>query len=132
VQPTGATREGDGRGRHTTTSRSLHRLPGGACLIDTPGVRTLRPDGDESLLAASFDDVARLAPQCRFRNCSHRSEPGCAVREAVDADRLDNFHKLQRELRRDTMNALERKRQLGEWKARGRAGMANLCAKRGE
>lgn len=132
VQATGATRDGDGRGRHTTTSRSLHRLPGGACVIDTPGVRTLRPDADATTLAASFDDVARLAPACRFRNCRHQGEPGCAVEQGVEPDRLNNFHKLQREMRRDTMNALERKRLLGEWKARCRAGMANLRAKRGE
>jgi ribosome biogenesis GTPase len=132
VQDTGAARESDGRGRHTTTVRSLHRLPGDACLIDTPGVRTLRPDGDEQTLAASFDDVARLAPQCRFRDCRHDGEPGCAVRGAVDDDRLRNFHKLQRELRRDGMDALERQRQRGEWKARGRAGQIHLRAKRGE
>jgi ribosome biogenesis GTPase len=132
VQATGAVRDGDSRGRHTTTSRSLHRLPSGACLIDTPGVRTLRPDGDEATLAASFGDIARLAPQCRFRDCHHDGEPGCAVREAVPADRIHNFHKLQREMRRDTMNALERREQLAQWKARGRQGSANLKAKRGE
>ncbi len=132
AQDTGPTREGDGRGRHTTTSRSLHRLPGGACLIDTPGVRALRPDSDEASLAASFDDIARLAPRCRFRDCRHQDEPGCAVREGVDEDRLRNFHKLQREMRRDTMNVLERRELLSEWKARGRAGMANYRAKRGE
>jgi ribosome biogenesis GTPase len=132
VQPTGAARKGDGRGRHTTTARSLHRLPGDACLIDTPGVRALRPDGDEDALAASFDDVTRLALQCRFRDCRHGDEPGCAVRGSVDDDRLRNFHKLQRELRRDTMSALERQRERSAWKARGRLGQANLRAKRGE
>jgi ribosome biogenesis GTPase len=129
---TGATREGDGRGRHTTTARSLHRLPGGACLVETPGVRTLRPDADEAWLAASFDDIARLAPQCRFRDCRHETEPGCAVRAVVEPDRIDNFHKLQRELRRDTMTALERRRLLGEWKQRGMVGRLQLRHKRGE
>lgn len=132
VQSTGATREGDGRGRHTTTSRSLLQLPGGACLIDTPGVRTLRPDADEATLAASFDDIARLAPHCRFRDCRHEGEPGCAVREGVDGDRIANFHKLQREMRRDTLNALERKQMQALWKARGREGRMRLRAKRGE
>jgi ribosome biogenesis GTPase / thiamine phosphate phosphatase len=132
VQSTSPTREGDGRGRHTTTSRSLHQLPGGACLIDTPGVRTLRPDADEATLAASFDDIAQLALQCRFRNCRHQGEPGCAVREGVDGDRVDNFHKLQREMRRDTLNALERKQLQALWKARGREGRMRLRAKRGE
>lgn len=132
VQATQATRERDGRGQHTTTARSLHRLPGGACLIDTPGVRTLRPDADEASLAASFDDIARLAPQCRFRDCRHQGEPGCAVRAEVDEDRLRNFHKLQRELRRDSMNALDRQRQLSEWKQRGMIGRLQLRNKRGE
>jgi ribosome biogenesis GTPase len=132
VQDTGAVREGDSRGRHTTTARTLLQLPGGACLIDTPGVRTLRPDADEATLAASFGDIARLSLQCRFRDCQHQDEPGCAVREGVGGDRLRNFHKLQRELRRDTLTALERRRQLSEWKQRGRAGRANLRAKRGE
>jgi ribosome biogenesis GTPase len=132
VQITQATRASDGRGQHTTTSRSLHRLPGGACLIDTPGVRTLRPDADEAALAASFDDIARLAAQCRFRDCRHQGEPGCAVQAGVDVDRLHNFHKLQREMRRDTMTALERRRQLSEWKQRGMIGRLQLRNKRGE
>lgn len=131
VQDTGPTRDGDGRGRHTTTARTLHRLPAGACLIDTPGVRTLRPDADEASLAASFDDIAGLAARCRFRDCRHDGEPGCAVRAGVDPDRLHNFHKLQRELRRDTMDALQRRQQLAQWKARGREGRENLRAKRG-
>lgn len=129
-QDTGSVRESDGRGRHTTTARSLFRLPGGACVIDTPGLRALRPDGDEARVAATFGDVAALAPSCRFRNCTHREEPGCAVREGVDDDRLRNYHKLLREARRDTMSALERQRQTAVWKARGRAGAARAKAKR--
>ena len=131
LQDTGPTREHDGRGRHTTTSRSLHRLPGGACLIDTPGVRTLRPDADAQVLAASFDDIARLAPACRFRDCRHGSEPGCAVRVAVEADRVDNFQKLQRELMRDHLGPLQRREQLAAWKARSRASRERLRLKRG-
>jgi len=132
LQTTQATRAGDGRGQHTTTARSLFQLPGGACLIDTPGVRTLRPDADEASLAASFDDIARLASQCRFRDCQHRGEPGCAVRPTVDADRIDNFHKLQRELRRDTLSALERRQQLAVWKSRTRAARERTRGKRGD
>lgn len=131
VQDTGATREHDGRGKHTTTSRSLHRLPGGACLIDTPGVRALRPDADAATLAASFDDIARLSAACRFRDCGHAGEPGCAVRLGVEADRVDNFQKLQRELRRDSLNPLERRQLLAQWKARGRATRERLRIKRG-
>ncbi len=132
VQDTGAVRVNDGRGKHTTTSRSLHRLPGGACVIDTPGLRTLRPDVDEAALADSFADVAALAAQCRFRDCNHGQEPGCAVREGVDADRLRNYQKLLREARRDTLSALDRQRQVAQWKARGRAAKTMMRVKRGE
>ena len=130
LQDTGAVRHHDSRGKHTTTARSLFLLPGGACVIDTPGLRALRPDLDEARLAASFDDIQRLAPQCRFRNCRHGSEPGCAVREGVDADRLRNHDKLLREARRDTLSALERQQLRAQWKARGREGMARARAKR--
>jgi ribosome biogenesis GTPase len=131
VQDTGAVREHDSRGKHTTTSRSLHRLPGGACVIDTPGLRALRPDIDEATLAASFADIDTLAAQCRFRDCKHHDEPGCAVREGVPGDRLRNYHKLLREARRDTMSVLERQQQLATWKARGREARVNMKAKRG-
>lgn len=131
-QDTGAVRESDGRGQHTTTARALFRLAGGACVIDTPGLRALRPDADEADVAATFGDIARLAPACRFRNCAHQGEPGCAVRAEVDDDRLRNYHKLLREARRDTMSALERQAQLAMWKARGRAGRQRLKMKRGE
>ena len=132
VQDTGAVRVNDGRGKHTTTSRSLHRLPGGACVIDTPGLRTLRPDGNEAALMSSFGDIESLAERCRFRDCRHLEEPGCAVREGIDADRLRNFHKMLREARRDTMTALDRQRQLALWKERGRASRERIKAKRGE
>lgn len=129
VQDTGATRVNDGRGKHTTTTRSLHRLPGGACVIDTPGVRALRPDA-EAALAGAFADIAALAAQCRFRDCHHEREPGCAVRASVDADRLRNWHKLLREARRETSTALDRQRELALWKARGREAAARTRAKR--
>jgi len=131
VQSTGAVRADDSRGRHTTTTRSLHRLPGGACLIDTPGLRALRVDLDEAHLAASFADVAELASRCRFRDCRHLDEPGCAVRAGVAADRLTNFHKLSREMRREQMTFLDRRRQVAEWKSRGRAAAERMRLKRG-
>jgi ribosome biogenesis GTPase / thiamine phosphate phosphatase len=124
LQDTGGTRAGDGRGRHTTTVRTLHPLPGGACIIDTPGLRTLRLDADAGEVVQAFDDIARLAPACRFRNCRHGDEPGCAVRDALAPARLKNFHKLQREAQRDTMSALERKAIVATWKARTKAGRA--------
>ena len=121
VQDTGAVREHDSRGKHTTTSRSLHRLPGGACLIDTPGVRSLSPGLDAAALKHLYDDVTMLADGCRFRNCQHGDEPGCAVREGVHPDRLKNYHKLLRESRRDTMTPLDRQLQLATWKIRTKA-----------
>ncbi len=132
IQDTGAVRDSDQRGQHTTTSRHLLCLHGGACIIDTPGVRTLSPIGDDATLGASFADIEALRSSCRFRDCRHLNEPGCAVRTGVDADRLGNYHKLLREVNRDTMSPLQRREQLSQWKARGRAGHARLKAKRGE
>jgi ribosome biogenesis GTPase len=131
-QATGAVRDSDGRGQHTTTARVLRPLPSGACVIDTPGVRALRPDGGEAALDASFADIAEAARHCRFRDCQHQDEPGCAVRERVLPDRLANYRKLQRELRRDHLSVLERQRLLASWKQRGREGALRAKAKRGE
>ncbi|KFI05908.1 ribosome small subunit-dependent GTPase A [Massilia sp. BSC265] len=115
-QATGGTRHGDDRGRHTTTARSLHRCPGGACIIDTPGLRAWQPDADEEELELSFNDITALADQCQFRDCRHASEPGCAVRGVVDADRLQNYRKLLREVGRAEQTALERIAERGKWK----------------
>jgi ribosome biogenesis GTPase len=131
VQATGAVRADDSRGRHTTTARTLVALPQGGCVIDTPGLRGLAPALDADAIAASFDDVTLLAAQCRFRDCTHGDEPGCAVRAALDPDRLRNFHKLQREARRDGMTWLERQQQLAQWKARSRGAAARMKLKRG-
>ena len=94
----------DGRGRHTTTHRELVQLPGGALLLDTPGMRELQLWADESALEETFADVAELARQCRFSDCAHGSEPGCAVRAArsdgtLPEIRWESYSKLQRELR---------------------------------
>ena len=130
-QRIGANRADDSRGRHTTTARSLHTMPGGACLIDTPGLRTLRLDSEAGALDGVFDDIAAQALHCRFRDCRHAAEPGCAVRGVVPAERLRNHDKLQREARRDTLSALERKAQVSNWKARSRASKARLQTQRG-
>ena len=124
VQDTGSVREHDSRGKHTTTSRSLHRLPGGACVIDTPGLRTLRPDVDAATLGASFADIDELAGRCRFRDCRHTGEPGCAVRAGVDADRVGNYQKMLRESRRGMATPQDRRAQLSVWKARTKAARA--------
>ena len=132
VQSTGAVRADDSRGRHTTTSRSLHLLPTGGCVIDTPGLRGLRPDIDEDDLAATFDDIRALAEHCRFRDCHHQGEPGCAVAAAVAADRLTNYQKLLREIRRETLTPLQRREQLSMWKIRHRAAEQRMKMKRGK
>ena len=117
-QETGLVRAGDDRGHHTTTSRSLHQCPSGACIIDTPGLRSLQLHLDEIALNASFADIDELAKTCQFRDCSHLSEPGCAVRVAVDADRLKNYQKLLRETRRNQQTPLD--------KIRGKVEMENI------
>jgi ribosome biogenesis GTPase len=91
------------RGRHTTTHRELIPLPGGGALIDTPGMRELALWGDAQDLAGSFADIEALAGRCRFIDCQHQGQPGCAIDAALesrelDAARLDSFFKLQREL----------------------------------
>ena len=100
---TAAVREHDARGRHTTTFRALIALPSGACLIDTPGMRELKPTGEEELAEGGFGDIEALAAQCRFRDCQHQREPGCAVRAAVEAGtveagRVANYLKLRDEI----------------------------------
>jgi ribosome biogenesis GTPase len=102
VAETGAVRAGDHRGRHTTTSRQLHPIPGGGVLIDTPGIRSVGLWIDPDAVDATFDDVDALAAECRFPDCRHGNEPGCAVNEAIargdlDPDRLGAWMALRRE-----------------------------------
>lgn len=111
-------REHDSRGRHTTTYRELIELPGGAALIDTPGMRELQLWVSQESVEAVFDEIAERAAACRFRDCTHSGEPGCAVVGAVAEDRLASFHKLRREAQHhevmaDPLAAQERKR---KWK----------------
>ncbi len=99
---TGEVREDDSRGRHTTTHRELVRLPGGALLIDTPGIRSLAVTNAGDGLEDAFSDIADLAGQCRFSDCRHETEPGCAVKAALAdgrlaGDRLASQRKLERE-----------------------------------
>jgi ribosome biogenesis GTPase len=98
-----AVREGDARGRHTTTSRQLLAVPGDAAVIDIPGLRSLALDVDEDALRDAFADVYALVVQCRFRDCRHDREPDCAVKAAVkdgslDADRFASYSKLELEI----------------------------------
>jgi ribosome biogenesis GTPase len=120
---TAETSEVDGKGRHTTTARNLVELPGGALLIDTPGMRELQPWVDEAAVTETFEDIAELAGGCRFGDCAHETEPGCAVLAAVEkgelaAERLDHFRHLGREVafeerKRDKSAAAAEKRR---WK----------------
>jgi ribosome biogenesis GTPase len=101
-QETHAVRASDQRGRHTTVARELLALPEGGVLIDTPGLRALGLTGSEAGISLTFSDVEQLSGACRFRDCTHESEPGCAVRAAVDsgalpAERLASYRKLMRE-----------------------------------
>ena len=94
----------DGRGRHTTTHRELVLLPDGGLLLDTPGMRELQLWAGEESLDGTFEDVAALTADCRFNDCAHESEPGCAIRAALaegslPAERWESYRKLQRELR---------------------------------
>ena len=121
-QATRDVRADDQRGRHTTTSRSMHRLPQGGWLIDTPGMRELQLVDVGEALDDVFADIAGLAGQCRFADCAHESEPGCAVQEAIasgtlDPDRLRRYLKLQAEDRHNTATLAERRardRQFGK------------------
>jgi ribosome biogenesis GTPase len=99
---TAAVREDDDRGRHTTTHRELFELPGGGALIDTPGLRAVGVTDTPDSADGPFADIAELARACRFGDCTHTSEPGCAVREAADAGdldpaRLESYFALQAE-----------------------------------
>jgi ribosome biogenesis GTPase len=127
--PAGPVRESDSRGRHTTSRRELIALADGALLIDTPGMRELQLWADEESLARAFDDVEAIAARCRFADCRHESEPGCAVRDALvngtlDAGRFGSFLKQRRELGRLALKGDSRARRQTE-KAFGRK-MATL------
>ena len=103
VQSTSAVRERDGKGRHTTVDRVMVQLPGGGCVVDMPGVRGLGLWNADEGLGMAFADVAELAAQCRFRDCKHADEPGCAVLAAVESGelaqaRLDSYRALTAEL----------------------------------
>ena len=103
-QRTGDVSEAVGKGRHVTTRRELIPIHGGGLLMDTPGLRELQLWGEEHDIRSAFGDIEALAAECRFRDCKHELEPGCAVRAALEAgtlepERLLNFEKMQRELK---------------------------------
>jgi ribosome biogenesis GTPase len=102
VTKTQANRFSDGKGRYTTTSKFLHQLPYGALLLDTPGTRGVGMNSSASEIAESFSDIAAFASHCRFHDCSHTREPGCAVKSALQSgelkqDRYEHYLLLKRE-----------------------------------
>ena len=126
---TNAVRAADERGQHTTTVRTLHRTEIGACLIDTPGLRQLWLDADAHTLNGAFPEIGTLALQCRYRNCRHAQEPGCAVRAQVPEERLVSFQKLLREANREQEDVFQRRRQVSEMKRRTRDSRARVAAR---
>ena len=122
IQQTKAIREDDSKGRHTTTSRTLHFMPSGAVLIDTPGMRELQLADCESGVNETFADIEELSRQCRFSDCQHHGEPGCAVQKALetgelDSRRVNNYFKLQAEQARNSASLAEQRaksKQLGK------------------
>ncbi|MFF4930942.1 ribosome small subunit-dependent GTPase A [Streptomyces griseofuscus] len=133
-----AARDVDGKGRHTTTTRNLLALPGGGVLIDTPGLRGVGLYDAQSGVGQVFAEIEELAERCRFHDCAHESEPGCAVRAAVDGGelpvrRLESYRKLIREnqwivAKTDARLRAEIRR---DWKRKGAEGRAAMQAKQG-
>lgn len=131
-------RDVDGKGRHTTTTRNLLVLPSGGVLIDTPGLRGVGLWDAEAGVGQVFSEIEELAGDCRFHDCAHESEPGCAVRAAIEdgslaVRRLDSYRKLLRENRRIVAKTDARLRSeiLRDWKRKGSEGRAAMEAKRG-
>ncbi|MEU9120892.1 ribosome small subunit-dependent GTPase A [Streptomyces sp. NPDC048506] len=138
VQTVQAIRDRDGKGRHTTTTRDLHALPGGGVLIDTPGLRGVGMWDAEGGLARTFSDVETLAEECRFHDCAHQTEPGCAVQEAVECGelavrRLESYRKLLRENQRIVAKTDARMRAeiRRDWKQKQALGRHMMERKRG-
>ncbi len=137
VMETGEIRD-DQRGRHTTTHRQLIPMPGGALFLDIPGVRRIDVPGDESGVDRTFADINALAERCRFGDCAHGNEPGCAVNAAVDEGeldtrRLDRWYRLRREAEwnRSRGDARLRAERRKEWKKNARIGREAVRRKRG-
>jgi ribosome biogenesis GTPase len=133
-----AARDVDGKGRHTTTTRNLLLLPGGGVLIDTPGLRGVGLWDAGSGVGQVFSEIEELAEQCRFQDCAHESEPGCAVRGAIEDGalperRLESYRKLLRENQRIVAKTDARLRAeiRKDWKRKGAEGRAAMEAKRG-
>jgi ribosome biogenesis GTPase len=115
LRSTARTRPSDHKGRHTTTSRALVPVPGGAVLVDTPGLRSVSMVAANTGLRRAYADLEAIADECRFRNCSHGVEPGCKIQAAIDdgllaPERLSGYQKLHREMKFEAKRAEERAR----------------------
>ena len=136
VQETGQVREFDGKGRHTTVSRELIAIPGAGSVVDMPGVRGLGLWESDAGIETAFADIAQLAEQCRFRDCKHVHEPGCAVRAAVESGelaqlRLDSYRSLSDELEQTRERRDEARHLRGE-KASDRKKAAHVNGRAGK
>jgi ribosome biogenesis GTPase / thiamine phosphate phosphatase len=134
-QATRAVRVSDGHGMHTTVARELIQMPGGGVLIDTPGLRAFGLTGSEEGIASVFPEMEQLGRSCRFRDCTHSGEPGCAVQEAVDSgsmqpERLASYHKLMGEAQSVTAKAEERLRAESDSKSKADRKIAKDRSKR--
>lgn len=114
AQQTSGIREADSKGRHTTTARSMYFMPTGGILLDTPGMRELQIADCEQGLKETFSDIGELESQCRYSDCQHQDEPGCAVQSAIQAGELDerrlkNYSKLMREQRLNSASLAEKR-----------------------
>ncbi len=128
-QATREVRVSDGRGMHTTVTRELIQMPGGGVLIDTPGLRAFGLTGSEEGIASVFPEIEQASRSCRFRDCTHNDEPGCAVQAAVESgtlppERLASYHKLMREAQVVAAKADVRLRseKVGKWKIINKVG----------
>lgn len=135
VQATQAIREDDAKGRHTTTHRSLHRVPQGGVILDSPGMREFQLAEAEQGVGTVFADIEELAQQCRFNDCAHASEPGCAVRAAIeqgelDERRLESYFKLQREEQYNRETVAERHARSRQFSKQVKSHLANSHKKR--
>jgi len=133
---TGSIRDADGKGRHTTTARSLHLLPSGGVLVDNPGVRECQLSDCERGILELFADVVRIAERCRFRNCRHEGEVGCAIGPALESGELDrrrfqNFETLHEEQARNAKTLAEREERAERLEQRRSTGRSSRTTTRG-
>jgi ribosome biogenesis GTPase len=137
LQDTQGIREDDAKGRHTTTGRSLHRLASGAWLMDTPGMRELQLVDAAAGIDEVFEDLTLLMTTCRFSDCTHASEPGCAVQAALacgalDGDRLKRYQKLQREERHNSESIADSRARARQFGKMAKRVFAEKLRRRGE